>query len=126
MILVKCDLHLVLHAKGIPKILQIFGDKATKSQKVSLCSLMPPILLYFEMNHLNFAVDFALLMPKHSNTVVLFLHLSNIRRKPHVQMHNSNTKADCTFKLLLGSEQICEAADLKLSLMTWVCFYSLF
>lgn len=87
------------------------------SQQVSLCSSMPPILLLcFEMKHLYFAVDFALSMPKHSNTIVLFLHLSNISRKPHVQMHNSNTKADCTFESLL---EVSRSSNLLISSCLW-------
>lgn len=91
------------------------------SQQDSLCSSMPPILLLcFEMKHLYFAVDFALSMPKHSNTIVLFLHLSNISRKPHVQMHNSNTKADCTFESLL---EVSRSSNLLISsCLSWLGF----
>lgn len=86
------------------------------SQQVSLCSSMPPILLYFEMNHLYFAVDLALFMPKHSNTIVLSLHLSNISRKPHVQMHNNNMKADCTFESLW---EVSRSSNLLISSCLW-------
>lgn len=91
--------------------------KLPTSQQVSLCSSMPPILLlYFEMNHLNFAVDTAIFMPKHSNTVVLFLHLSNIRKRPHVQTHNSNRKDDCTSSHCL---EVSRSAKLLISSCLW-------